>query len=429
MYYNLTMNNVQTLKGFRDFLPKQMVIRKKVISILEQTFASFGFQPLQTPTLEYAEVLMGKYGEEADKLLYTFEDRGGRQVGLNYDLTVPLARVLSQYSDLPIPFKRYQIQSSYRAENTQKGRYRQFTQCDVDTVGTDSPAADAEVLAIIYTALTKLGFNNFQIRLNSRTVCYNIMQQAGIAEEQWNTTLQTVDKLDKKTPQELDQELEEKGLGSQVFTSKIAPVIEQIKAGWQEQKTTQDQNLDQVYALALDMGVAADKLVFSPSTVRGLDYYTGPVFETFVTDAGIGSIASGGRYDKLIAQLGGPSLPAVGTTLGLDRICDVIEEQNLWPEVQSATSQALVTVFSSELTEQSLKVTQALRQADINAEVYLDGDAKLEKQLKYADQKGIQNVVIIGPDEAKANTVVLKDLTNRTQQTLSLDELVAKLRQ
>jgi histidyl-tRNA synthetase len=417
--------NIQTLKGFRDFLPKQMVVREKVITIIKEVFESFGFDPLQTPTLEYAEVLMGKYGEEADKLLYTFEDRGGRKIGLNYDLTVPLARVLSQYQNLPIPFKRYQIQSSYRAENPQRGRYRQFTQCDVDIVGADSPAADAEIITIIYNTLTKLGFKNFQIRFNSRSVSYQIMEKCGIPQDKWNTTLQTVDKLDKKSIEELDKELEEKGLGSNMF-SKINPILDEFSTNWKEKKESGDPYLDRIYNIALAMGVSEDNLIYNPTIVRGLDYYTGPVFETFVLDANIGSIASGGRYDQLIEKLGGPKLSAVGTTLGLDRICDVIEELNLW-DSKPTVSEVLVSVFSGDFAKNSVEVAKKLREAGINTEKYLDASAKLEKQFKYADLKGIPYVVIIGPEEAANNTVTLKDLKNRTQETLSLDELISKL--
>lgn len=418
--------SAQTLKGFRDFLPKQMVIRKKVISILEQTFESFGFQPLQTPTLEYAEVLMGKYGEEADKLLYTFEDRGGRKVGLNYDLTVPLARVLAQYTDLPLPFKRYQIQSSYRAENPQKGRYRQFTQCDVDIVGSSSAESDAEIIALIYFSLKKIGFQDFEIRINSRTVSYQLMEKCGIAQDKWSTALQTVDKLDKKSVEELNQEMEKKGLGKQLF-DKINPVLMGISDRWVQDKKTGDDYLDLTYQLALAMGVPIQNIVFNPAVVRGLDYYTGPVFETFVKDANIGSVASGGRYDNLIAQLGGPSLPATGTTLGLDRICDVIEEASLWPDLDSTATKILVTIFSLELRQKSMEVALRLRSGNIDTELWLETNDKLDKQLKYADQKGIPFVVIIGPDEASANKVVLKDLKKRTQETLTLDQLIAKL--
>jgi histidyl-tRNA synthetase len=423
------MIKAQTLKGFRDFLPTQMVIREKVVKTLKEVFEEFGFEQLQTPTLEYADVLMGKYGEEADKLLYTFDDRGGRKVGLNYDLTVPLARVLSQYSELPMPFKRYQIQPSYRAENPQKGRYRQFTQCDIDTIGSSSPLSDAEIIAVIYFALKRLGFNDFEIKLNSRNVSYGIMKNCGIAQDKWNTTLQTVDKLDKKSIEELDLELEEKEMGSKLFSSSINTEIAKVSKNWTDNQDTGDKYLNQVYKTVIQLGVNTNNIQFNPSTVRGLDYYTGPVFETFVKDANIGSVASGGRYDQLIEQLGGPQLPAVGTTLGLDRICDAMEETNQSQSNQLSTTRVLVSIFSPELKEKSVELSSRLRSNNINTELYLDENAKIEKQLKYADSKQIPFVAIIGPDEAKNNTVTLKNMQTREQKVLPLQDLPNELTQ
>jgi histidyl-tRNA synthetase len=421
------MDKPQTLKGFRDFLPAQMIVREKVIGILKNVFENFGFEPLATPTLEYADVLMGKYGEEADKLLYLFEDRGGRKIGLNYDLTVPTARVLAQYADLPKPFKRYQIQSSYRAENTQKGRYRQFTQCDIDTIGSQSPASDAEILTITSIALEKLKFANFKICLNSRTILYRLMESAGIVRDKWNTVLQTVDKMMKvENYSVLDDELKSKGIGETVFTKFINPKIREISNGWSNSKSTGDPYLDEVFATAIKMG--ANNVEFSPTIVRGLDYYTGPIFETFVTEPKIGSIAGGGRYDNLIKQLGGPDLPAVGTTLGLDRICDVIEELNLLTDTNKSVSRILVTVFSPDMADKSLFIAQKLRDSSINTDLYLDPNAKLEKQLKYADLKGIPYIIIQGPEEVSKNTVRLKNMTTKEQKELSVDDLIVLLK-
>ena len=419
------MDKPQTLKGFRDFLPKQMIVRKKAIEILTSVFESYGFEPLQTPTLEYGSVLMGKYGEEADKLLYTFEDRGGRTVGLNYDLTVPTARVLAQYPDLPKPFKRYQIQPSYRAENTQKGRYRQFTQCDIDIIGPKSAVSDAEILAVIHESLTKLHIPKFTIHVNSRAILYDLMKMAHIPEDKWNTVLQTVDKINKKTKDELDAELVTKGFASGLFSGTIHPLLEQISAQYTEHQTTSDPYVNDVITYAKAMGVV--HMQFNPSIVRGLDYYTGPIFETVVDEPAIGSVTGGGRYDNLIQQLGGPDITAVGTTLGLDRLCDVIEELHLWNDLPTTVTTVLVSQFSPDMTMQAVTTAHTLRAAGIATELYQDPQAKLEKQLKYALSKGIPYLVIQGPEEIEKHTVILKDLTTKEQEALPIAHVIEKL--
>lgn len=405
------MTKPQTLKGFRDFLPAQMAIRKKVTAILEGVFEKYGFQPLQTPTLEYAEVLTGKYGEEADKLLYLFKDRGDREVGLNYDLTVPTARVMAQYAgQIPLPFKRYQIQPAYRAENPQKGRYRQFTQCDVDILGSASPLADAEILAVISDSLKALDLSNFTIRYNSRAILFGLIEKAGIDKTISLSVLQSLDKLDKKPKAEVEEELSSKGIS--------ATQIETLFEGLNSAK--EDDFLKDVVAAAQKMG--AVNLSFSPFLMRGLDYYTGPIFETVVTEPKIGSVTGGGRFDNLIQQLGGPAMPAVGTTIGLDRICDVIEELNLWPQVSPA-SQILVTIFNQALLDQSLELVGKLRALDLEAEVYLDPAADLTKQLKYADNKKIPFVVILGEEEAAKNKITLKEMATGEQKTFTQSDL------
>lgn len=399
------MDQHSTLKGFRDFLPEQMRLRKQVINILEEVFEQYGFEPLQTPTLEYKEVLTGKYGEEADKLMYLFTDRGGREIGLNYDLTVPTARVLAQYAGnkITLPFKRYQIQSSYRAENTQRSRYRQFTQCDIDTFGSNSPLADAEILAIIQTALTKLNFRNFTIRLNSR----QILQSLNLSP----TILQSIDKLDKKSKEEVETELADKGLSAE----KISDVFTSLD------NAKPDENLSKVIEYAKSLGVTNFR--FDPFLVRGLDYYTGPIFETIVEEPKIGSVTGGGRYDQLVKQLGGPEITATGTTIGLDRICDVIEELRLLPRSTSKT-QLLITVFSKETVTNSLNFYQQLNSEKlINPEIYLDENTKLAKQIKYANDKQIPYIAIIGPDEIASQKVIIKNLKTGEQTPFNINSL------
>lgn len=402
------MTTSQTLKGFRDFLPETMAIRNRVINTLKQVFESYGFLELQTPTLEYAQLLTGKYGQEAEKLMYLFKDQGGREVGLKYDLTVPLARVMAQYPNLPKPFKRYQIQPAFRAENTQKSRYREFYQCDLDTVGVTSPLADAEILAVIQASLDALGFTNFTIRANSRQILFAITDSLSV--------LQSLDKLDKKSRAEVEQELSQKSLSP----SQISDLFSKLDSA------KPDDNLQKIIESAKKMGVT--NIVFDPTLVRGLDYYTGAIFETVVTEPKIGSITGGGRYDNLIKSLGGPDLAAVGTSLGLDRICDVVQELNIWPDLSLTPIQILVTIFSPEYSDKSIELSTKLRRAGVTTELYPDDRIKLEKQLKYASQKSIPYVAILGPEEISNDVITLKNLSTGQQKKCKLEECLTELK-
>lgn len=409
-------NNVQTLKGFRDFLPEQMAVRARVVDILRGVFEKYGFAELQTPALEYQEVLLGKYGEEAEKLMYLFEDPGERKVGLKYDLTVPLARVMATYRDLPKPFKRYQIQPVWRAENTQKGRYRELYQCDIDIVGSSSPLADAEIVAVIAESLNTLGFEDFSININSRKVLFKLMEQSGLPEDNYFSVIQSIDKLDKRTEEEVKDELNKKGFSSEQINNIFNAMS----------KAQPDDYLNKVIEIANKLGVE-DRLYFSPSLARGLDYYTGPIFETVVTEPKIGSITGGGRYDNLLKDIGGPNEPAVGTSFGLDRLVDVISELELKDNISYSNTQALVTIFQADMTGQSLELANSLRTANIKTELYPDENTKLDKQLKYADKKGIPFAVILGPEEINQNKFTVKDLKERTQRSVTFEELLETL--
>lgn len=407
---------MQTLKGFRDYLPEQMAVRTRVIEILRDVFEKYGFAELQTPALEFQEVLLGKYGEEAEKLMYLFEDPGKRKVGLKYDLTVPLARVMATYPDLPKPFKRYQIQPVWRAENTQRGRYREFYQCDIDIIGSSSPLADAEVIVVIADALDTLGFDDFSINVNSRKVLFKVMESAGIPEDKYLTVIQSIDKLDKKPEVEVKDELGDKGFNSEQINSVFNTL----------NKAQPDDYLKRVLELVNKLGVT-QRVYFSPSLARGLDYYTGTIFETVLTEPKIGSITGGGRYDNLLKQIGGPDEPAVGTTIGLDRIVDVITELGLRKDIYYSPTTALVTIFDKDIFSFSVDITKALRGAGIKVELYPDQEAKLEKQLKYADRKGISFAIIVGPEELSKEIFTLKNLRERTQEELTFEQLLAVL--
>lgn len=399
------MINAQTLKGFRDFLPAESRKRQYVINKLKSTFESFGFEPLETPALEYEEVLLGKYGDEGDKLMYRFEDNGGRKVALRYDQTVPLARVVAQYQNqLPTPFKRYQIQPVWRAENTQKGRFREFLQCDADIVGLSSPLADAEILSLVLEIYKSLGLN-ITIKINDRANFEGLDKKI----------VSAIDKFEKLGESTVLAEMVEKGM-----ESKDAEIA--LKTLQQKPIT---QNLKQILSYLEMMGQDSEKIKYEATLARGLDYYTGMIFET-VVEGYTNSICSGGRYDNLIGTFNGSDVPAVGFGLGFDRTIELLEENDLLPTYQPS-AKALVTIFNQDLIEDSIKVINKLDENNINCELWLEPETKLDKQLKYADQKGIPYVVIIGPDEEKSGKVTLKNLKEKTQETLLLDEAIQKL--
>lgn len=407
--------NLQTLKGFRDFLPAEKRQRDQVANKIKRAFERYGFEPLETPTLEYAELLLGKYGDEADKLVYSFTDRGERSVALRYDQTVPTARVLAQYqNELGKGFRRYQIQNVFRADKPQKGRYREFTQCDADIFGSTSPLADAEILAVYSSIYLDLGVTDLIIELNDRETLINTLSPFSSPEISVSSIIQSIDKLDKLSEADVIQELVSKGLPN----DKASDALSAIK------NAKPSSNLAEIIESAKNLGVSDSTLRFNPALARGLDYYTGMIFEGKIPGE-TGSVGGGGRYDRLIESLGGPSIPAVGFGLGFDRTVEVMQTKGLLSCSQS--TQVLVTIFSPTLQGYTLKVTQSLRSAGINTELYPDASDKLEKQLKYADKKGIPYALVLGQDEVDQGVVNLKNLSTREQRTLPLDEVVKLL--
>lgn len=403
--------NIQTLKGFRDFIGLEARKRQYVITTWQKVFESFGFEPLVTPTLEYDELLTGKYGEEGEKLMYRFVDNGERKVAMRYDQTVPTARVVAQYqSQLPTPYKRYQIQNVFRADNTQRGRYREFTQCDFDIIGINTPSADAEIIATSFAAYKALGFTNIKILLNDRSV-FEGLTPAAIA---------TIDKLKK---------IGEDGVIEELVARKECTTVEEAKNLLQsiiDSKLTQ--RTQDIIATAEKMGVPKDTLEFSPTLARGLDYYTGMIFEVELPEYTVGSVAGGGRYDKLIGMFAGKDVAATGVALGFDRTIDALDQLNLFPvEVTQASAKILVTIFNKDLEQKSVEISSLLRSNNINTELWLDSNTKMEKQLKYADAEHIPYVAIIGPEEAGKGIVTLKNLKTREQMQLPLAEVIIKL--
>src|SRR3989338_3967004 len=389
----------QTLKGFRDFLPKEAKKRQWLINTLISVFESYGFEPLETPALEYAQLLKGKYGEE-EKLIYEFETKGKDEVALRYDQTVPLSRVITQYqNELVFPFKRYQIQPVWRGENPQKGRYREFIQCDADIIGSSSPIADAEVLKLALDIYEKLGLS-VTIKINDRKNFENLEKKY----------VSAIDKLEKIGESAVLSEMIDKGMES----GDARKALEEM------QNKPQTSDIQEIIKILEQMGEGKNMVMYESTLARGLDYYTGMIFEV-VADGSVGSLCSGGRWDKLIGTFSGRDLPAVGFGLGFDRTLEVLEEKNLLPQDSSPTK-ALVTIFSKELKDKSLEVYKKLRDENIIAELYLDENTPLDKQLKYADKKGIPYVLIIGPKEARENKLTLKNMKTEEQELLSLEE-------
>ncbi|OGH11360.1 MAG: histidine--tRNA ligase [Candidatus Levybacteria bacterium RIFCSPLOWO2_01_FULL_36_13] len=402
--------NIQTLKGFRDFLPKEARKRQYVLETLKKVFESYGFEPLETPALEYEEILTGKYGDEGDKLMYKFEDNGKRKVALRYDQTVPLARVVAEYqNDLPIPFKRYQIQNVWRAENTQKGRYRELLHVDADIVGSYSLLSDVEIIAVCARSLEKLGFKKFKILVNDRMLFTNL-PNLGVTDKDIPIVVKAVDKLKKIGRQEVLAELTRNG-------------IPENKANYLLETLENEKPTDRIKELiqALDkMGVDKGVVEFLPTLARGLDYYTGLIFEVEVEGYDVGSIAGGGRYDNLIGMFANKDFPSVGFAFGFDRLIEAMEELSLFPK-SSSENNLLVAYSASDLQEKAMKVTNELREKGINVEFYLD-DVTLEKQLKYADKKGLPFVLIINE-----NKLVLKNMKSGKQEEVKLEEIKEKV--
>jgi len=406
----------QTLKGFRDFLPPEKRKRDFIVKRVVEVFERFGFEPLETPSLESADLLLGKYGQEADKLVYTFEDRGKRKIGLRFDQTVPTARVLAQYQNsLPKYFRRYQIQNVFRADKPQKGRFREFTQCDIDIFGTNSTLADAEIIATTYFSFKEVGYPEIKLFINDRQTLFKYLKPFEDKRISVFSLIQSIDKLEKIGEEKVVDELVSKGLSK----NNSLKVISSIKSA------EPSANLQNIIKYSEDLGVPGKNIVFSATLARGLDYYTGMIFEVIIPGYQAGSCGGGGRYDKLIKQLGGINVPAVGIAFGFDRMVEAADFFKLIPE-EKVGSQILVTIFSEELISQSLKIAQSLRNNKIKTEIYPEVN-RFDKQLKYADKKGIPYVIILGPEEVENSQVVIKDMKTGQQTSTNMDKLVEKL--
>jgi histidyl-tRNA synthetase len=416
----------QPLKGTRDFLPEEARIRQEVLATVKNVFETFGFQPLETPSLESWEVLAAKKGggPEVLKETYSFKDKSGRMVGLIYDLTVPLARVVASNPDLPLPFKRYQIQKVWRYGDVAKGRLREFLQCDIDTVGSESMLADAEVIACAVTVLEKLGFKDFFVRINNRKLLSALLKQAGI-EKKVEDVLRAIDKLDKIGVDGVKEELKRlkvpessiKKLLELISIKGDASILEEVKKVLGKCEGISE--LEELLSFLALMGVS-ERIRVDLSLARGLDYYTGPIFEISVEE-GVGSIAGGGRYDKLIGILSGRDIPATGISLGIERILEVMKSRKMVEERRSSVK-AFVAYPNQSILNEVLKLVKELRSSNIKTDFDLRG-RKLTRQLEYADALKIPYVIILGETELKKGVVRVRDMQKREEFEVKREEV------
>jgi histidyl-tRNA synthetase len=437
----------RTLKGFRDYLPELMIPRERLREQARTVFRSYGFAPIDTPCLEYAEILLGKGGEESDKLIYRFTDHGGRDVALRFDLTVPFARFAAQHiGQLGMPFKRYHMGPVWRGENTAHGRFREFWQCDFDSIGTTANAADIEIALVIHDLIAALGFERFEIRINNRLVLNGLLEQlvlAGLMDKnvlpRMPQALRALDKLPKVGRDAVRAEIVENAQISADQASLIldlaemrgsnTEILDHLKKeyGSANDKTREGiTRIRELLDVATAAGVPTERLKLDLSIARGLDYYTGTVYETFLTDLpSIGSVCSGGRYDNLAGLYTKQSLPGVGASLGLDRLLAGMEELQMLRKV-STTAAVLIVQFSADRLGEYERMGRTLRASGIGTEVYPE-PKKISQQLQYAERRGFKAALIAGPDEFARQVWKVKDLARREESTLAAEGVAATI--
>jgi histidyl-tRNA synthetase len=432
----------RTLKGFRDYLPATAIPRERIIEIARRVYRSYGFSPIDTPALEHLDILTGKGSDETDKQLYRFQDPGERWVGMRFDLTVPLARFVAQHvNELGMPFKRYHIATVWRGENTQHGRYREFMQCDFDTIGTQGIASDIETVLVMHDLLRAIGFEDFTIHINNRQVLRGLLERADLTE-QAVAVLRAIDKLAKIGPQKVVEEIVATAGASEAQARQVVQMAElngandrvlaelaPLVAG-SEMGQAGAARLGELLHAAQAAGVPGERLKLDVSIARGLDYYTGVVFETFLDRLPkLGSVCSGGRYDNLAELYTSQQLPGVGASLGLDRLLAGMEELGMIEQV-STPAEIFIPLFDAKMLEQYLALAAELRRAGFGVELYPEAK-KLGQQLKYADRRGFRVAIIMGENELAENSCQVKLLATGGTTTASLNdgakELVAEL--
>lgn len=446
-------------KGTRDFTPEVMARRQWIFSTLRSAFERRGFQPIETPAMEALTTLTGKYGEEGDQLIFkilnngdflgkaqddTLNARDSKALGfqiskkaLRYDLTVPFARFVTMHrNEIPMPFKRYQMQTVWRGDRPGKGRYQEFVQCDADIIGSTGVLCELELVCLFYEALTALKVPQFRILVNDRRILSGMADHLGIGDRLTEWTV-AVDKADKVGIEGVCKELGERGFSAEVQEGTQA-LFAARPSGVEGMKTLAEQfpvpavqegvaALASLWNLAQSEGVQEPELVFAPGLARGLDYYTGAIFEVQVVDGPVGSICGGGRYDDLTGIFGMPDVSGVGISFGADRIYDVLEHFGTFPTGLDVGLDILLLHMGEETLPQVLATAAACRREGLRTEVYPDA-AKLKRQFKYADDRNVPYVIVIGSDEAAAGNVTLRDMESGAQESVSLEGLIGRLK-
>ena len=451
------MASTKPARGMRDFLPAEVRKREYVIGIIKQVYGSYGFEPLETPAVENIETLLGKYGEEGNQLIFRILKRGEKLQGglsnpnfestaskvsgndqladlaLRYDLTVPLARVVANHkNELPKFFKRYQIQPVWRADRPARGRFREFYQCDVDAIGSSSMVVEGEMMSAVSEILTRLGFEDFTIRLNHRQVLTDILDTAGVPQELHTDALVAIDKMDKIGIEGVTEELLSRNISEPASTMlmEIFAKTQEILLGEGDINRTIVSNLinivsNEVLAEIGQILKFSNKapIIIDPSLARGLSYYTGAIMEINVPDLA-GSLGGGGRYDGLIGMFGKEQIPACGFSLGLERIIVVMEERNMFPAeiAEASPADVMVTIWGDETVNESLKLASDLRKLGLRVSLYPEPD-KLGKQMKYADTTGVPWVCVLGETELAARTVTVRNMRTGTQVSIPRADL------
>lgn len=420
--------------GTRDFLAAEVRRREHAFASVRAAFERYGFEPLQTPAFERLDVLTGKYGDEGDKLIFKILRRGEHEasgeadLALRYDLTVPLARVVATHGNrLPMPYKRYALGPVWRADRPGRGRFREFTQCDIDIVGSTSPLADAETLLAVNDGIAALGIEEFRFEVNSREALFGLLDAYGVPEPLGGRVLITLDKLDKLAAEAVTAELTERGLAADIAAGLVADLTAADPDRVRKQLDSTErgrQGLAQVdRLLTLTAALPAGRVVFTPRMVRGLDYYTGIIFE--VTAPGFtGSIASGGRYDGLVAALGGPDLAACGGSIGIERILS----QREGSDDETTGLDVALTVLAEESGFALVKLASELREGGLRVGVYLGSSGKIAKQLKWANDQRARFTVLLGPREYAENVITVRDMESGDQRQVPLAEAAEHLR-
>lgn len=433
----------QKLKGFNDFFAEDMKLREYVIGTFKEVFERYGYEPLETPALEYTELMLGQSGEEAEKQFYRFEDPGGRDVMLRYEVMIAMCRAVGEnINKLPLPYKRYQIQRCWRAENTQRGRYREFTQCDADTIGSTSMVCDAEFIQMGLEVVESLGFEKYVARISNRKFLEGYAQKQGIGKDQFYGFCMSLDKIAKTGREKVIEEMvERRGISRKVAESSLdmldpdqfkgksfMEIIESVRPYVKGSEVGEEglDELTQIGEYFETVGIDEKLYTFDTSLARGLASYTGPVWEFEIIDGSVGSIAGCGRYDNAIGKYIDESIPATGGSFGIERICDILKERKI-VDLGETTIDILVTQFDEDALFESLKIADGLRKEGLSVMLYPEA-VTLKKQFKYADNKGIPWVVVAGPEELEKKKIQLKNMETGDQKECSVGEVPSKVK-